>query len=51
MSDQTLKVTLDDLHWDFTLPRPLPAEVVWGVGAQAGSAGVWNDVKVGPAKQ
>jgi hypothetical protein len=49
--DRTLKVTLDDLHWDFPLPRPLPAEIVWGVGAQAGSAGIWSGVEVRPVRK
>jgi hypothetical protein len=43
---EELVVTLDDASWEFALPRPLPDAIVWGLGAQAGSAGIWSDVKV-----
>jgi hypothetical protein len=52
----TVQVTVDAQHWDFKLPRALPDDVVWGLGAQAGSegaatgtAGLWLDVVAGPA--
>ena len=49
--DRGLVVHVDDQHWEFTLPRPLPKEIVWGVGVQSGGAGIWTDVTVGaPAK-
>lgn len=42
----------------FALPVPLPKDVVWGLGAQAGrqdaatgSAGIWSDVVVGAKKK
>lgn len=41
-----LVVHLDDKHWDFELPRTLPNGVTWGLGAQAGSAGIWQAVRV-----
>lgn len=41
-----LKVTLDGKSWDLDLPRPLPDRVAWGLGAQAGSAGLWQRVAV-----
>jgi len=51
-----LRVALSGLTWDFDLPRPLPAKIVWGLGAQAapdattGSAGIWQRVTVAPRK-
>lgn len=49
-----LVVRLDEQSWNFTLPVPLPKDVYWGLGAQAGpqdgptgSAGLWSDVAVG----
>ncbi|HLQ37492.1 MAG TPA: hypothetical protein VK348_06810 [Planctomycetota bacterium] len=47
---QKLVVHLDKLEWTFQLPRALPPDVQWGVGAQQGSAGLWSDIKVGPAR-
>jgi len=44
-----LEVTLDGKTWTLDLPRPLPDRVGWGLGAQAGSAGLWQRVAVGPA--
>jgi hypothetical protein len=46
-----LTIRVDDQHWAFELPRPLPDEVFWGVGAQSGSAGIWHDVTVEPPKK
>ncbi len=46
-----LTVLLDGRSWPFELPRPLPDEVEWGLGAQAGSAGLWIDVEVRAAKR
>lgn len=53
--DRKLKVMLDGKSWDYDLPRPLPDEIVWGVGAQAGpdgaatgSAGLWQHLEVQP---
>ena len=48
--DRKLTVLVDDMSWNFDLPRDLPKEIAWGVGAQSGSAGFWNGVEVGPAK-
>ena len=52
-----LVVRLDDLHWDIDLPRPLPREVFWGLGAQAGregaatgAAGLWAGLSVSPVR-
>jgi hypothetical protein len=47
---RSLEIHLDEQHWEFTLLRPLPAEVAWGLGAQAGSAGIWNEVKASQQK-
>ncbi|MCK6460884.1 MAG: hypothetical protein L6Q95_13460, partial [Planctomycetes bacterium] len=44
-----LDVTLDGKSWSFDLPRALPDRVAWGLGAQAGSAGLWQRLAVGPA--
>jgi hypothetical protein len=41
-----LIVTVDGRSWTYELPRPLPEAITWGLGAQAGSAGVWHDVVV-----
>lgn len=48
-----LEVGLATQSWKFALSEPLPGEVYWGVGAQAGmgdtaagSCGVWRDVSV-----
>jgi len=56
--DRKLAVKLAGLSWEFDLPRPLPDEIVWGLGAQAGpqgaatgSAGLWQKVDVGPKPQ
>jgi hypothetical protein len=53
--DAKLTVQLDGLTWNFDLPRPLPKDLVWGLGTQAsregaatGSAGIWKDVVVTP---
>jgi hypothetical protein len=46
-----LVVHLDQLQWEFQLARPLPAEVVWGLGAQNGSGGFWSEIEVGPARK
>jgi len=50
-----LRVKLDGLSWDFDLPRPLPSDIVWGLGAQSGpdgaatgSAGLWQGLAVLP---
>ncbi|MSR48037.1 MAG: hypothetical protein EXS13_13425 [Planctomycetes bacterium] len=44
---------LDDQEWKVELPRPLPPEIQWGLGAQAagekaaaGSAGEWFELEV-----
>lgn len=48
-----LELQLAGESWQLTLPRPLPDEIGWGVGAQSGgagarfgSSGVWRGVRV-----
>ena len=48
-----LELELAGESWQLTLPRPLPDEIGWGVGAQSGgpgarfgSSGVWRGVRV-----
>lgn len=44
--DRELVVDVDGSSWKFALPRPFPDSVVWGLGAQAGGAGIWRDLVV-----
>lgn len=48
-----LHLVIDTQSWDVELPAPLPAQVTWGLGAQAGpdggdtgSAGIWSGLTV-----
>jgi hypothetical protein len=52
-SGKHLEVRLASRSWQVELPRALPDEIIWGLGAQAsnkgqrlGSSGVWRDVVV-----
>lgn len=52
-----LEVELAGRTWKVDLPRKLPEEIVWGIGAQChvrergyGSAGVWRGVTVGTSR-
>ena len=49
--ERTLTVAIGDSSWEIQLPRELPEEIIWGVGAQAssdemGAFGVWRNVRV-----
>lgn len=54
VSGRKLTVSVENQSWSVELPRALPKEVVWGLGAQAGpegsstgSAGLWRGLAVG----